>query len=57
MAKKTKNLFESDRRMELRMRLAMKEVDKKPNGRPKQVETGPLEREMLDRVIDRVRSL
>ena len=57
MAKKNKNLFESDRRMELRMRLAMKEVDKKPNGRPKQVETGPLEREMLDRVIDRVRSL
>lgn len=57
MAKKNKNLFESDRRMELRMRLAMKEVDKKPNGRPKKVETGPLERELLDRVIDRVQSL
>lgn len=57
MAKKDKTLFESDRRMELRMRLAMKEVDKKPNGRPKKVETGPLERDMLDRVINRVRSL
>ena len=57
MAKKSKNLFEADRRMELRMRLAMKNVDKKSNGRPKQVETGPLEKEILDRVIDRVRSL
>jgi hypothetical protein len=57
MAKKSKQIFEADRRMEMRMRLAMKEVDKKSNGKPKQVETGPLERDMLDRVIDRVRSL
>lgn len=57
MAKRDKNLFEADKRMELRMRLAMKDMDKKANGQPKKVETGPLEKEMLDRVIDRVRSL
>ena len=57
MAKKNKTLFEADKRMELRMRLAMKDMDKKSNGSSKQVETGPLEKELLDRVINRVRSL
>lgn len=57
MAKKPKQVFEIDRRMELRMRLAMKEADETAGSRPSQLDTKPLPKEVLDRVIDRVRQL
>ncbi|HSR48953.1 MAG TPA: hypothetical protein VLL77_13305 [Anaerolineales bacterium] len=57
MNAKQRRLFETDRRMELKMRLAAKRADNtEPTG------TGPLmaevpERELLTRLIDRVRRL
>jgi hypothetical protein len=57
MAKKSRNVFETDRRMELRMRLAMNQVEEPAKSGPSQIDTKPLEREVVDRVIDRVRRL
>lgn len=57
MAKEPKRVFEIDRKMELRMRLAIKAAAQQSNGRPSQIDTKPLAREVLDRVIDRVRQL
>lgn len=57
MNAKQKRLFETDRRMELKLRLAAKRADTgEPTG------TGPLsgevpERELLTRLINRVRRL
>jgi len=57
MANKSRDLFETDRRMELRMRLAVNQVEEPPKSGPGQIDTKPLEREVVDRVIDRVRRL
>jgi hypothetical protein len=57
MNAKQKRLFEADRRMELKLRLLAKRV-----GSEDLVETGPLatelpERELVTRLIERVRKL
>jgi hypothetical protein len=58
MNKKKQRMFECDRRMELRLRLAAKKIGK--HSYPSSlagVMAGPPEREILDRLIERVRSL
>jgi len=58
MAKKKKGIFEADRRMELRMRLAAKKATQVAYAGPKEnlpVEIPELE--LLNRIIDRVRHL
>lgn len=58
MANKKKGVFEADRRMELRMRLAAKKVAQLAFAGPQ--ENLPLEipeLELLNRIIDRVRHL
>ncbi|MCJ7568195.1 MAG: hypothetical protein MUO58_11715 [Anaerolineales bacterium] len=58
MAKKKKGIFEADRRMELRMRLAAKKATQFAYAGPK--ENLPIEipeLELLNRIIDRVRHL
>jgi hypothetical protein len=57
MNRQLKRVFEIDRKMELRMRLAIKIAAEHSNGRPGQIDTKPFAREVLDRVIDRVRQL
>ena len=57
MAKKKKGVFEADRRMELRMRLAAKKAAQLKFAGPR--ENLPLEvpEQELNRIIDRVRHL
>ena len=58
MAKKKKGVFEADRKMELRMRLAAKQAARLAYAGPKgnlPVEVPELE--LLNRIIDRVRHL
>lgn len=57
MAKKAKEVFETDRRIELRMRLAVKKASENGRERSLPLETAIPPRELVDRVIDRVRQL
>lgn len=57
MAKKKRDLFETDRRVELRMRLAMKRAGEGENNRQTSLDLMPPDKELVDRVIDRVRQL
>lgn len=58
MAKKKKGVFEADRRMELRMRLAVKRArDGDRAGLPTYLNVELPERDLLGRIIARVRTL
>lgn len=57
MNKKAKDLFESDRRMELRVRLAIKRVEETGRDRAISLDSPLPPRELVDRLIDRVRRL
>jgi len=58
MTKASKRLFETDRKMELRMRLAAKRaVDGNGKSPASLTMSGPPEREVLDRLIKKVRVL
>jgi len=58
MAKSSKQLFEVDRKMELRMRLAAKQANRGGKALPMPpVFPDPPEREVLDRLIKKVRVL
>lgn len=57
MNKKAKDLFESDRRMELRLRLAIKRADESGRERAISLDSPLPPRELVDRLIDRVRRL
>ena len=57
MAKKNKGVFEADRKMELRLRLAAKEAAHPSNGSKPILQVRVPEREMVDRIIDRVRTM
>jgi hypothetical protein len=58
MGKRKKQLFEHDRKMELRLRLAAKKLGRSGQPRVPAFPYGtPFEREVLDRLIARVRSL
>lgn len=58
MTKASKQLFETDRKMELRMRLAAKRaVDNKSKPPASFTLSDPPEREVLDRLIKKVRVL
>lgn len=57
MAKKDREVFETDRRIELRMRLAVKKASQNGKGQPVRLEAALPARELVDRVIDRVRQL
>jgi hypothetical protein len=57
MAKKPKPVFESDRKMELRLRLALKQAGESGREVPLQLEASPPPREILDRLIHRVQHL
>lgn len=57
MAKKRKQVFESDRKMELRVRLAIKQAGESSREVPMQLDASPPPREILDRLIQRVQHL
>ncbi len=58
MAKKRKGIFEADRRMELRLRLAAKKaVEPAYAGGSRSLRIDAPEKVVLDRIIDRVREL
>ncbi len=57
MANKRTDLFETDRRVELRLRLAMKRMRQEEKGRDTPLDPMPPAKEVVDRVIDRVRQL
>jgi hypothetical protein len=58
MSSKNRRLFEIDRRMELRLRLAAKKLgSRNPSGSQAAVVVDPPKREMVDRLIERVRKL
>ncbi|MGA9531896.1 MAG: hypothetical protein WBR18_04200 [Anaerolineales bacterium] len=57
MAKKRKQVFESDRKMELRLRLAVKRASESSRELPMQLDSSPPPREILDRLIHRVQHL
>lgn len=57
MAKKRKQVFEADRKMELRVRLAIKRAEESSKDLPMQLESSPPAREVLDRLINRVQRL
>lgn len=55
--KKSKRLFEVDRKMELRLRLALSQVGEAADGKPHKLDRPAPEQELVARLIDRVRSL
>ncbi len=55
--KKAKRVFEIDRKMELRLRLALSQVDDPGERKPLKLERPAEEQELVARLIDRVRSL
>lgn len=57
MAKKSKRLFETDKRMELRLRLAMKKAENNESNGSGSIDAHPPARELLDRLILRVERL
>jgi hypothetical protein len=58
MSKVKRKIFETDRRMELRLRLAAKQIgNERSKGSLSEILTRPPEPEVLDRLIQRVRSL
>lgn len=58
MSKKKRRMFESDRRMELRLRLALKRIRELENAELEKLDMMSLpERDTVDRVIEKVRSL
>jgi hypothetical protein len=58
MPNKNRRLFECDRRMELRLRLAAKKLGSRVPPRSRAVVVlDPPQREMVDRLIERVRKL
>jgi hypothetical protein len=58
MPRENRRLFEIDRRMELRLRLAAKKLGSRhPRGSQAIVVVDPPKREMVDRLIERVRKL
>ncbi len=58
MAKKRKGVFEADRRMELRLRLAAKKaIEPAFAGGPSSLSIDAPEKVVLDRIINRVRKL
>jgi hypothetical protein len=58
MSKKKRRIFESDRRIELKVRMAVKKMREQRHTRvPASIELSPLEREIVHRLIDKVRKL
>lgn len=57
MSKKGKRVFEADKKMELRLRLAMKRVGEQARGSTQAIEAHLPARELLDRLITRVEQL
>lgn len=57
MAKKSKRLFETDKKMELRLRLAMKNAENSESNGSGFIDARPPARELLDRLILRVEQL
>jgi hypothetical protein len=57
MAKKRKQVFEADRKMELRLRLAMKQVADTERDLPVKLDSNLPARDVVDRLIDRVQGL
>jgi hypothetical protein len=58
MSKVKRKIFETDRRMELRLRLAAKQIGiERSQGSLSEILMRPPEPEVLDRLIQRVRSL
>lgn len=57
MTKKSKRVFENDKMMELRVRLAMKRAGDSESGQPDPIEARPPARDLLDRLILRVEQL
>ena len=58
MAKEKKGVFEADRRMELRLRLAAKKaVEPAYAGGPRSLSVDAPDKVVLDRIINRVRKL
>lgn len=57
MAKRNKGVFEADRRMELRLRLAAKKAGDPPAKKQVPLEVQSPQREVVDRLIGRVRDL
>jgi hypothetical protein len=58
MSKKDRRLFESDRRMELKLRLAASKAGASPRGSVAALELNGLpDRQVLTKLIDRVRRL
>jgi hypothetical protein len=57
MAKRDKGVFEADRRMELRLRLAAKKAGEPSPRRRILLEIETPQRDVVDRIIDRVREL
>lgn len=55
--KKTKRVFEIDRKMELRLRLALSQVGEGGEHKPLKLERATGEHELVSRLIERVRSL
>lgn len=57
MSKKDKRVFETDKKMELRLRLAMKQVGEQARNASQAIEAQLPARELLDRLITRVEQL
>lgn len=58
MAKqKDQQVFETDRKMELRLRLALSQVGEGRQGKPAKLDGAAPEHETVSRLIDRVRQL
>lgn len=58
MAKnKDKRVFEKDRKMELRLRLALSQVGETGQDKPSRLESSAPEQELVTRLIQRVQSL
>lgn len=55
--KKSKRVFEIDRKMELRLRLALSQVGEADRRKPLHLDRPTGEPELVARLIDRVRSL
>lgn len=55
--KKDKRVFEKDRKMEIRLRLALSQVGETGQGKPSKLEASAPEQELVSRLIQRVQSL
>lgn len=55
--KKDKRVFETDRKMELRLRLALGRVGESDQDKPSRLQASAPEQELVTRLIQRVQSL